>query len=203
MNRNTLILSALLLGGTPSLGLAEVAGDAAKAEPIVNSLCVGCHGADGNSVVPTFPKLAGMSAEYLLKQLQDFKNKKRASDIMVPSVASLSASDMANLAVYYSGKKPAPGDVKQPALVAAGKKVYDDGNPAGGVLSCSGCHGADGAGSPLYPRLAGQHVEYTLSELELFATSKRKNDKRQMHEIAERLSPDERKAVAEYIAGLK
>ncbi len=185
-----------------SVAQAEVKGSAEKAAPIVNSVCIACHGADGNGPVPNFPRLAGQTADYLLKQLLDFKNNKRQNEIMSPNAANLSADDMANLAVFFAGQKAIPAPVGDPTLVAKGKKVFDEGNTVSGVPACSGCHGPAGAGSPLYPRIAAQHVEYTLDQIKQFATGKRKNDKRLMQTVASRLSEEEAQAVAQYLASL-
>jgi cytochrome c553 len=182
---------------------AQVAGDAAKGKEIVDKVCVACHGADGNGPVPTFPRLAGQSAEYLLKQLQDFKKNKRQNDIMAPNAAALSDEDMANLAVYFSAQKVVvAASGADPVLLAAGKKLFDEGNTVSGVPACSGCHGAGGEGSALYPRVAGQHLPYTLDQLKQFATGKRKNDKRLMQAVASRLTEEETQAVAHYLASL-
>ena len=184
------------------LAAAEVVGDPTKAAPIVNSICIACHGADGNGPVPIFPRLAGQTADYLLKQLQDFKKNKRQSEVMAPNAANLSDDDMANLAVFFAGQTAVPAPVGDPGLVAKGKKLFDEGNTTSGVPACSGCHGATGAGSPLYPRIAAQHVEYTLDQIKQFATGKRKNDKRLMQTVASRLTEDEIQAVAQYLASL-
>jgi len=185
-----------------SAAQAQVKGDATKAKGLVDTVCIACHGADGNGPVPMFPRLAGQSAEYLLKQMQDFKNNKRPGEIMAPNVANLSLDDMANLALFFAGQKALPAPVGDPALVARGKKFFDDGNTVSGVPACSGCHGANGEGSPLYPRIAAQHVEYTIEQIKQFASGKRKNDKRLMQAVASRMSEDETKAVAQYLASL-
>lgn len=185
------------------VGETQVPGDPAKGEVIVGKVCVGCHGADGNSVVPMFPKLAGQAPEYILKQLTDFKNKRRVNDTMAPIVAVLSSEDMASLALYFSAKQPVPGTVKDTTLIEAGKKIYTDGNPGAGVPACAGCHGATGKGTDRFPRLAGQHIDYVVTQLGLFARGERKNDKRAMQAIADRLSDEEVKAVAEYIASMQ
>ncbi|MDP1610990.1 MAG: c-type cytochrome [Sulfuritalea sp.] len=185
-----------------SAASAQVKGDAAKARDIVDKVCLACHGADGNGPVPNFPRLAGQNADYLLKQLQDFKKNKRQNEIMAPIVANLSDDDMANLATFFAGQKAVPAAAGDPALLARGKKLFDEGNTNSGVPACSGCHGAKGEGSPLYPRVAAQHVEYTLDQIKQFATGKRKNDKRLMQAVASRMSEDETKAVAQYLASL-
>jgi cytochrome c553 len=199
----TILGAGIGLALAASAAQAQVAGDATKGKEIVDKVCVACHGADGNGPVPTFPRLAGQSAEYLQKQLQDFKKNKRQNDIMAPNAAVLSDEDMANLAVYFSAQKVAAaapeGDA---ALLAAGKKLFDEGNTVSGVPACSGCHGTTGGGSALYPRIASQHLPYVLDQLKQFATGKRKNDKRLMQAVASRLTEEETQAVAHYVASL-
>jgi cytochrome c553 len=181
---------------------AQVKGDAAKGKEIVDNVCLACHGADGNGPVPMFPRLAGQSAEYLLKQMQDFKKNRRQNEVMAPNVANLSDDDMGNLAVFFAGQKAVPAPVADPSLVAKGKKLFDEGNSASGVPACAGCHGARGEGSSLYPRIAAQYVEYTVDQIKQFATGKRKNDKRLMQAVASRMTDDETTAVAQYLASL-
>lgn len=188
-----------LLAGAACAVFAQ-GGEPAKAQAIVAGTCAACHGPDGNSPVPNFPKLAGLDAAYLLKQLQDFQNKRRPSEVMAPQVDALSAEDMATVAAFFAGNKPAPGTVREPGLVEAGKKMYEDGNPASGVPACAGCHEPNGTGSGRFPRLAGQHADYTMDQLKLFATGKRKNDRRLMQAVADRMTEQEIRAVAEYLA---
>jgi cytochrome c553 len=188
-----------LLAGAAGAAFAQ-GGEPAKAQSIVEGTCAACHGADGNSPVPNFPKLAGLDAAYLLKQLQDFQAKRRPSEVMAPLVDGLSAEDLAGVAAFFAGQKAAPGTVREPGLLAAGKKMYDDGNPASGVPACAGCHGPEGAGSGRFPRLAGQHAEYATDQLKLFAAGKRKNDRRLMQAVADRMTEQEIRAVAEYLA---
>jgi len=203
-HKNYMRMLAILTGAMAVSGaIADLTGDPVKAAPIVAKTCASCHGSDGNSQEPRYPKLAGQCAGYIHKQLQDFKSKKRQSEIMDPIVAQLSADDIANLAVYFASKESAPGVVREKGLLENGKNLFDDGNPASGVPACSGCHGRSGEGSGLYPRLAGQHTEYTINELKLFAASKRTNDRKLMQTVAERLTEQEIKAVAEYIQSLR
>lgn len=191
-------LAAALLAGT-AVGAAQAA-DSAAAQALVTSTCAACHGPDGNSPVPNFPRLAGLDASYLLKQLEDFRAKRRASEIMAPMAESLSPEDMANLAAYFAGQRPAAAAAREPALVEAGKKLYEDGNSNTGVPACYGCHGSDGAGSGRFPRLAGQHPDYLIDQLKRFAAAQRKNDKRLMQAVAARMTEAEMLAVVEYLA---
>lgn len=180
-------------------------GDAAKARPIAESVCAACHGLDGNSPMPVNPSLAGQHPGYLYKQLTDFKAGRRKNAAMTAMVANLSNDDLRNLAAYFAAQKPMVGTAKDRALVAAGQKLYRGGNRETGVPACSGCHSPDGAGIPAqYPRLAGQHGDYTLAQLQSFRNGDRDNDPNaMMRMIAGRLSDKDMAAVAQYIAGLR
>lgn len=193
-----------------TLGLAMAAyaadglkGDAGKGKVLASESCAACHGADGNSTAPTFPKLAAQHESYLLRELQDYKSGARANDIMTPIVAGLSDQDMADLAAYYAKQEAADGQVNNPALMDLGKRIYLQGNDKSGVPSCDGCHEEGGEGSKRFPRVAGQHVEYTLEQIRQYATGKRTNGKKVMRTVAERLTDEEARAVAEYMASLK
>jgi cytochrome c553 len=176
--------------------------DPAKGKAIVAVSCVACHGSDGNSQAPMFPKLAGQHAGYLVKQLEDFKAQRRNSQFMTPTVEALSVDDFKNLAAFFASRKPAPGVVNNPALIPAGKALYDDGNPASGLPACAGCHGDDGAGNERFPRLAGQHADYTIDQMRQYAAGQRTNGRRLMQTVAKRMTDAEARAVAEYIASL-
>lgn len=193
----------LFAGGVAFSSAAEtVKGDPAKAVPIVERLCMACHGQDGNSLVPNFPKLAGQHPEYLLQELQEYKEHHRDNEMMSPVVQELSAADMANLAVYFAAQKPVPGTTTDPGLLALGKKIYLEGNSDSGLPSCDGCHEEDGSGSARFPRIAGQNPEYTLEQFRLYAGGQRKFGKKVMRTVAERITEQEAKAVAEYIASM-
>lgn len=182
--------------------VAAHAGDAAKAVSLAASLCASCHGEDGNSAVPTFPKLAGQQSAYLLRELKDYKSGKRVSEVMQPIVAGLNDEDIANLAALYSTQKAAPGAVGDASLVPVGKALYMKGNAKNGVPSCDGCHEEDGTGGGKFPRVAGQNVEYALEQFRLYAAGKRTNGARVMQAIAERLTEQEARAVAEFMASM-
>jgi cytochrome c553 len=192
-----------LAGIGPNYAADRVNGDPAKAEPIVSQSCAGCHGQDGNSPVPNFPKLAGQHAEYLLRELKAFKAGQRTNEGMQPFMASLSEQDIANLALYFAAQKPAPGEVSKPDLVATGKNLYFNGNPDTDVPSCDGCHEADGHGSGKVPRVAGQNVDYTLDAFKLYAKDTRNNGIKAMRNIAHRLTEQEIEALAQYLASMK
>jgi cytochrome c553 len=178
--------------------------DKAKARTIVDRLCVACHGVDGNSPQPAHPKIAGIQPEYLLKQLRDYKKGLRKSEVMEPMVKELTEEDMASLAGYYAEQKPKPGEARDAKLAEAGRKLYNDGIPDVGLPSCSGCHYPDGMGTPRFPRVAGQHADYTFQQLKDFASGKRENDRGlAMQSVANRMNDQQMKAVSEYVAGMK
>lgn len=188
-----LALSALFAG--PAL--------AEDAKTIATTVCVACHGDDGNSVVPVFPSIAGLQETYIIKQLREFMTGQRKSDVMAPIVANLKPEDLSPLAAHFSSQKAKPGEVHDEHLAEEGKKVYADGDEETGVPACVGCHQPEGTGYTIYPRLAGQHPEYVLQQLKNFASGDRSNDvSRYMRVIAKRMSEPEMKAVAEYIGSL-
>lgn len=192
----SLALAGLLLA-------ASTAAHANTAEQTATTLCAACHGPDGNSVVPTFPRLAGVQREYLAKQLDDFRAGLRTHETMAPVAAALDARLVKELAAWFEGRKPAPGPATNAALLELGKSIYLDGNPTTGVPSCGGCHEDDGSGSPRYPRLAGQHQAYTVQQMMLFKSGARTNDRgSMMRSLSVRMTEAEIAAVAEYIAGL-
>lgn len=185
-----------------SVPLAASAGDAAKAASLSANLCASCHGEDGNGPVTTFPKLAGQQAAYLLRELKDYRSGKRVSEVMQPIVGSLSDEDLANLAAFYASQKAAPGTVTDPSLLPVGKTLYLKGNAKSGVPSCDSCHEEDGAGAGKFPRVAGQHVDYALDQFRLYAAGKRTNGARVMQAIAERMTEQETRAVAEFMVSM-
>ena len=184
--------------------------DPAKGQAIATQVCVACHSADGNSVAPANPKIAGQFPDYLHKQLVNFKPQagkkaERENAVMAGMVANLSADDMKNLAAFYGSQKLKPAAAKDKALAAAGQKLWRGGNAATGVPACAGCHGPDGSGIPAqYPRIAGQYAEYIEAQLKLFQGGLRANDTNgMMRGVAARMTEKEMKAVAEYAAGLR
>lgn len=179
-------------------------GDPAKAQQIVTQVCAACHGADGNSTSSANPKLAGQHAEYITKQLKDFKSGERKNPVMSGMVANLSADDMLNLGAYFGEKITKAGAAKNKELVAEGQKIFKGGNAASGVPACASCHGPSGAGIPVqFPRLGSQHADYVLTQLKTFRSGERANDGgKMMRVIAAKMTDQEMKAVAEYISGL-
>ena len=166
--------------------------------------CAACHGADGNSPVDMFPKLAGQGEAYLVKQMTEFKSGVRKNAMMAPMVVSLSDQDIADLAAYFASNKATAGAVSEDAL-NAGKTLYRAGNKLTGVPACMACHGPNGAGVPAakWPALSGQYPAYVEAQLKAFADGTRSNDTNSMmRDIASKMTADEMKAVAAYVSGL-
>jgi cytochrome c553 len=184
---------------------AQAAGDP-EAGKTKAAACAGCHGADGNSVVPTFPKLAGQGEKYTAKQLADFKaNQDRKNELMLGMSAGLSEQDMADLGAFYARQKlagPAPADESKLEL---GRQIYKGGDLAKGRPACQACHGPEGAGiaGSGYPQVGGQYADYTLAQLKAFREGTRMNDdKMLMRSIVKDMTDEEMEAVANYIASL-
>jgi cytochrome c553 len=182
----------------------------ARGQRIAGQVCAACHAADGNSVAATNPKIAGQFAEYLHKQLGDFrpqagKKAARENPVMSPMVANLSEDDIKSLAAYYSGQKLRPAAAADKDLAALGQKIWRGGIAAINVPACAGCHGPAGAGIPAqYPRLSGQFAEYIAAQLKAFKEGARANDANGvMRGVAARLTEREIQAVAQYAAGLR
>lgn len=214
---NKAVLFTLTISLVTGLGLSfpsyasETTGQAKKGGNPENGkkltgTCVACHGADGNSVNPDWPKLAGMSEAYLLKQLMDFRNDKRHEVTMTPMAKAIASDeDAADLAAYFSTQKAKPGTANE-EKIAAGKAIYKGGVLSSGVAACSGCHGPGGAGNPAakFPRVSGQHAKYIVNQLKAFKAGKRNNDMgKMMRNIAGKMTDAEMDAVAEYMSGLR
>lgn len=197
-------LSTLAQEAKPAAQQAKaVKPDLAKGEASFATVCAACHAADGNSVIPTQPKLAQQHPEYLIKQLQEFKSGKRANAIMLGFASTLSDADMQNIAYWVSAKTAKPGFAKEKELVLLGERIYRGGIADRQVPACAGCHGPSGAGIPAqYPRLSGQHAEYAAAQLTSFRDGVR-NNSLQMTQIAAKMNDREIRAVADYVAGLR
>ena len=204
------VVLAMSAAASFAAGPAPAAAPAApKAKPDVVkgeasfAVCASCHAADGNSSTPVNPKLAQQHPEYLVKQLQEFKSGKRANAVMAGFAAGLSEDDMKNISFWLASKKAKPGFAKDKELVALGERIYRGGVAERGITACAGCHSPNGAGMPAqYPRLSGQHAEYTATQLTNFRDGVRKNNLI-MTQAAARLNDREIKALADYIAGLR
>ncbi len=182
---------------------ATPAPQAIGAEATVKAVCSACHGADGNSVITLNPKLAGQHPEYLLKQLTNFKEGKRANAVMGGMVANLSPQEMQDLAAYFAKQTTTLAKAKSNGAGSLGEKIYRGGIVATGVPACAACHGANGAGLPKqFPRMSSQHADYTLAQLRTFRTGERANAPMMMA-IAAKMTDAEMQAVADYMQGLR
>ena len=212
MNKLALAFIAVLtLASTHTIAAGDAAQGQAKA-----ATCIGCHGVNGNSVVPSFPKLAGQSEAYLLKQLRDFKSGARVDAMMAGMVAPLTDTDMANLSAYYAAQTVTQGVAKKDANIALGEKIYRGGKKDTGVTACIACHGPQGKGIPSagFPALSSQHATYVATQLKAFrqdsinaqtgdSQPSRTNDyEGMMINFTKSLTNAEIDAVSEYIAGL-
>ena len=204
---NKLLVSLLLTLGVSGIAQAAstaVVGDAAAGQA-KTAVCGACHGPDGNSMAPNFPKLAGQGDRYLLKQLHEIKDGKRQVLEMTGLLANLNDQDLADIAAYYSSQKSSVG-AADPALVAQGEALFRGGNLEKGMPACTGCHSPDGQGNAPagFPHLGGQHASYIEKQLTDFREGDRTNDgdAMTMRTIAAKLSNKDIKALAQYIQGL-
>jgi cytochrome c553 len=201
------VFASLVLVASASLAFAEeakpaVKPDLAKGQATSTNVCAACHTNYGSRGSPANPILQGQHPEYLVKQLSEFKSGQRASPIMAGMAATLNDADMKNVAAFYASKTAKPGFAKNKDLVALGEKIYRGGIADRSIPACAGCHSPDGAGIPAqYPRLGGQHADYTEAQLVAFRGGVRKNSI-PMTGVAAKMNDREIKAVADYIAGL-
>jgi len=196
-------LAATVFSSIASEPTAPVKPDLAKGEASYSVVCAACHGPDGNSVIPINPKLSQQHPEYLVKQLTEFKAIKRENAVMNGMAAPLSEEDMRNIAYWLNSQKATPGAAADKALVLTGEKIFRGGIADRQIPACAGCHSPNGAGIPSqYPRVSGQHADYTAAQLTAFRDGVRKNSL-QMTQVAAKLNDREIKAVADYMAGLR
>ncbi len=201
---STLVLASFLFAGAAAAAepAAAFKPDLAKGQTIA-ATCMACHTADGSRGAPANPILQGQHPEYIVKQLSEFKAGKRKNAVMAGMAATLSEDDMKHVAAFYGSKKAKPGFAKSKDSIALGEQIYRGGIAAKGVPACAGCHSPNGAGIPVqYPRIGGQHADYTEAQLTAFRSGARANNA-QMMAIAGKLSDPELKAVSDYIAGLR
>jgi cytochrome c553 len=182
---------------------AARADDLARAEEIVQAKCFLCHGADGESSSPVFPRLAGQNAAYVTRQLADYRSGKRRSSAMQPMVDDLNDADFAALGKWYATRPTHAHPVADVELAERGRRIYVEGNPGNSVPPCAICHGPSGHGTDSLPRIAGQHAQYVEKQLREFDQRVRTNDNEVMHQIARKLDDLEVKAVAAYLSGLQ
>jgi len=199
---NKLIVSLLLTLGIT--GLAQAAGDA-KAGQAKAAVCGACHGPDGNSMAPNFPKLAGQGERYLTKQMQDIKSGKRTVLEMTGLLTNLSDQDLSDIAAYFSSQQGSVG-AADPKVVAHGEELFRGGKLDQGMPSCIGCHSPNGAGNAAagFPHLGGQHAQYVAKQLTDFREGNRTNDgdTKIMQSIAAKMSNKDIDAVSSYVQGL-
>jgi cytochrome c553 len=195
------LVSSLML--TVSVEALAEAPAQKTAEQTVNTVCAACHGADGNSAITLNPKLAAQHPEYLEKQLTEFKSGKRANAVMSGMAAGLSEQEIKDLAAYFAAKKLNLGQAAKNGAGSLGEKIYRGGVMTTGVPACASCHSPNGAGLPKqFPRLGGQHADYTLAQMKAFRTAERANAPMMMA-IAAKMTDAEMAAVADYIQGLR
>lgn len=177
--------------------------DPAKGKVLVEQVCAACHGADGNSVAAANPSLAGQHADYIVKQLTEFKSGARKNPIMMGMAAPLSPEDMKNVGAYFSEQKIKPREAADKKLLPEGQKIFKGGVASTKIPACMACHGPNGAGIPAqYPRLGGQHAGYIVAQMTAFRSGERANNT-VMRDIALKMTDAQIKAVAEYISGLR
>lgn len=200
---NKLLISLLVSFGISGLAYAE--GDAAKGQ-VKAAVCASCHGPDGNSLAPTFPKIAGQNPSYIAKQLKEMKEGTRVAPVMLPFASMIATDeDRANVAAYFASQATKPGNPVSPELAAQGEEIYKAGLIDKGVAACTACHGPAGQGNDLavFPQLQAQHAMYTEQQLKAFRSGTRANDPGgMMQDIAGKLTDDEIKAVAAYIQSM-
>ena len=201
-----LFVTGILFFAALSMVPVAMAGNA-EAGKTKAAACGGCHGMDGNSMIPAYPKLAGQNEAYITKQIKDFKaNTTRQNAIMLGMVAALSDEDAADIGAYFQSQKLAATAPFDESKLATGREIYKGGNLQTGVPACQACHGPNGSGTAGigYPQLGGQYVDYTLAQLKAFKEGARSNDdKMLMRSIVEKMSEEDMVAVANYIASLK
>jgi cytochrome c553 len=202
--RHSIALIATIVAGCLPMSARAQSDIAARAEAFAVNLCSTCHGPRGVSVSPEFPILAAQQEPYLAAQIEAFRSRVRsdkdAHDFMWGVASRLPPDVIQALAHYYATQPPPPGRVEDAALVARGRELYDRGIPDRGVPACATCHGAGGAGSEPFPRLAGQHAKYVAKQLAYIQTLVRAAPV--MHGIVKDLTPPEIQAVAAYAQSL-
>lgn len=199
----SLILAASAAALSFSVQAQSAKPDLAKGAASYGQVCIACHAADGNSALPENPKLAQQHPEYLIKQLKEFKEGKRANAVMQGFAAALSDEDMRNIGFWLAEQKGTPGVATNKDTIRLGERIYRGGISDRQIPACAGCHSPNGAGIPAqYPRLAGQHAAYTEAQLKAFRDGSRHNNA-QMTGVAAKMNDREIKAVSDYIAGLR
>lgn len=204
-------LTALILSATTSAmaetkpAAAEAEGDPKRGKIKAETVCVACHGTNGNSTNSLWPKLAGQHASYIEKQLHDFINDKRADPAMTPMAKPLKPQEIKDISAYYATQAQQPGMADE-TKAEAGRILYKGGNMTKGITACAACHGPAGDGNPAakYPKIAGQQTDYLIKTLKDFKEGNRTNSPAgMMSSIVKRMSEEDIQAVAEYVSGLR
>ena len=195
---------ALAVGAVLAAGsAAALAQDQQGANALATGVCSACHGPQGHSISPVFPNLAGQQSAYIILQLDAFRSHERgdpnARAYMWGMASQLSDASIKGLADYYAAQKPAVGEIGDKPLMAEGQKIYSQGIAAQGVPACASCHGKDAEGAGAFPRLAGQHADYLVAQLQGFQSGTRANAPI-MANIVHSMSPEQIKAAATYAA---
>ena len=203
MTKRSWVLAAVVMGSMASVA-AWSAGNAEQGATKL-TVCAACHGANGNSVNPEWPSLAGLGQDYIVAQLTNFKEGKRANPIMMPNAMALSPDDMADLGAYFSSQRNT-GLEADPTYWEAGQKLFRAGDKARGIPACMACHGPAGKGNEAakFPALRGQHSVYTIKQLQDYASGARLTGPNEiMQTIAKKLLADDMRNVASYLQGIR
>ena len=199
--RNIAFTLTMLFGLVASAQAVEGDVEAGKAK---SATCVACHGTDGNSAIAMYPKIAGQHAEYIYKQLKEFKSGTRKDPVMLPMVAALSDQDMKDLAAYFASQTMSAGATPE-NVVEEGQYLYRGGDKERGIPACIACHGPRGVGHSLagFPKISFQHPDYIKSQLEKFRSGERNNDMNgMMRDIAVKLTDKDIEILSKYMSGL-
>ena len=201
----SMVVIALTACSTPDRS-RDLANPALSGKTLALQVCINCHGVDGNSISPNFPKLAGQQPAYFTSQLVGFKGHGRSDpagfEYMWGLSRSLTDDQIAAMAKYYAEQKPLPGAPGDAALTAAGKRLYAEGLPGKNVPACASCHGADAQGNSIFPRLAGQHADYLFKQLTVFQRTDERPEGAIMKVIAHELTEKDMQAVSVYLQAL-
>ncbi|MDA8256837.1 MAG: c-type cytochrome [Betaproteobacteria bacterium] len=191
-----------ILAAATTCSAASATTSSKRINDIINTRCSTCHGPTGQSSNAEFPKLAGQNADYLIRQMFNFKSRARKSNEMEKEMAGLSGNDIEKLANYFSLQQLIPVPRQDRALIEAGRNFYMAGDPERGISACAVCHGPKARGGKLLPRLAGQHARYLELQLRHFLEQSRTTDQTLMHSIASKMTDDEILAVSYFLSGL-
>src|SRR5271165_4379257 len=195
---------ATAVAGALAGGMAHPAGNA-EAGAAKSAACQGCHGANGSSINPDWPNLAGLGADYIAQQLQNFKDAKRSNPMMSPMAAPLAVEDMADLGAFFAGQKITVQDT-DPAATRPGQKLYRGGDAGRSIPACMACHGPDGSGveAAKFPALRGQQSGYFIKQLKDYASGARATGLNNiMQTIATRLTDEDMRNLAAYVKGIR